>query len=189
MNAIVIEKLKEKYPELYRKFSDKEATSKILSWQIAKGLEYLHSNNIIQKDLKPDNILFCTGDLNAKITDFTISQQLEGPESLCYNPPGTTPFQAPESMFSGNGFSGQKSDIWAMGICMYAMMSDGSLPFWSSESEMQTQLSIQGQAYPVLDEFSDEFKDLLSKILNKNPEERISLSNLFSHAWMTIGLI
>jgi serine/threonine protein kinase len=177
--------LKTKYPQIYEKHNELEATGKIIFQQVCSGLEYLHRKFIVHKDLKPDNILYCSKENKFKITDFTISEKLESSESLCYNPPGTTPFQAPESMLSGVGFLGTKADIWALGVCIYTLVSGGKLPFWENESEIYTQMAIQNNPVVFPSTFSNEVVDLLQGLLNKDPIQRISLQQTISHPWLS----
>ena len=186
INLSIVAKLKEAHPQLFSKYSDTEASAKVIFSKVFEGVAYLHSSqkNIIHKDLKPDNILFSSFDMNIKITDFTISQQLNNPESLCFNPPGTTPFQSPESMFSGNGYSGHKSDIWAVGVCMYAYLNEGKLPFWDKESEIATQMSIQNQEPEYC--FAEPLKELMKGILCKDPQQRLRLEDIQEHSWFKI---
>ncbi|OMJ68908.1 hypothetical protein SteCoe_33509 [Stentor coeruleus] len=184
MNTLIVSHVKNKYPEIFTRFSEREALGKVIFKQVCEGLEFLHSRFIVHKDLKPDNILFCSEKVLFKLTDFTISEQLEGPEALCYNPPGTTPFQAPESMLSGVGFVGEKSDVWALGICIYSFMNNGQLPFWEPESEIFTQMAIQNNPVHYPNDFSENLKLILTGILNKDPVQRLNLQQILSHPWL-----
>lgn len=176
--------IKAKHPEVFRRFTDREAAGKVIFSQVVKGLAYLHSKFVIHKDMKPDNILFSSKDCNFKITDFSISERLESSGQVCYNPPGTIPFQAPESMLSGVGFVGEKSDIWALGICIYAYMADGSLPFWNPESEIFTQMAIQSSPVSYPETFTPALTDLLQGVLNKDPASRLDLQQIQNHEWL-----
>ena len=183
-NLSIIPSLLQTFPEVFSKFSEIEAACKIIFKQVCKGLEFLHSKFVIHKDLKPDNILFCSKDATFKLTDFTISEQLESSEGLCFNPPGTTPFQAPESMLSGVGFVGEKADVWALGICIYSAMANGKLPFWDPESEIYTQMAIQNNPVVYPEVFSLDLRNLLDGLLNKDPVQRISLAQALNSSWL-----
>ena len=184
LNPLILPVLKAKFPEEFTKHNDLEALGKLVLQQIITGIQYLHSKFVIHKDIKPDNILFCSNEALFKLTDFTISEKLEGREALCYNPPGTTPFQAPESMLSGEGFVGEKADIWALGIFLYSLMSGGKLPFWDPESEIYTQMAIQNSPIAFPESFSQSLVDLLQGLLHKDPSQRITLEQASRHMWL-----
>jgi calcium/calmodulin-dependent protein kinase kinase 2 len=184
LNPLIVSHIKEKYSAIFNVYPEREALAKIIFKQVALGLQFLHSKFVIHKDIKPDNILFLTKDCACKLTDFTISEQLEGRNALCYNPLGTTPFQAPESMLSGVGFVGEKADVWALGICVFAFMNDGALPFWEPESEIFTQMAIQNKPVAFPESFSNEVKEFLGGVLEKDPERRISLEQILTHPWL-----
>jgi [calcium/calmodulin-dependent protein kinase] kinase len=184
INSEIFPLLQTSNPKPFEIFSTKEAAGKLIFSQICQGLQYLHSKCIVHKDMKPDNILFSSKDLKCKITDFSISEKLSERSGLTYNPPGTIPFQAPESMLSGVGFIPEKSDIWALGVCIFCFMTDGSLPFWSPESEILTQMAIQSNSVNYPDSMSPVLRDLLEKMLEKDPDRRVGLEEILAHEWL-----
>ena len=92
--------------------------------QVAKGMEYLHEQNIVLRDLKPENILFAE-DGYIKLTDFGLSKFVtknETANTFC----GTPDYLSPE-MILGIGHN-EKLDIWSVGILLYELLH-GKAPF------------------------------------------------------------
>lgn len=98
----------------------------------------VHSNGIVHRDVKPQNLLIAA-DGTAKLTDFSTAERV-GTNDMLKKTAGTYQFFAPEScnckrVFNGrlakntDGVSGRASDIWALGVTMYAMLYN-RLPFW-----------------------------------------------------------
>lgn len=85
--------------------------------QIISGLKYIHSLNIIHRDIKFDNIFICKGTI--KIGDFGLSAEVEEGENLSYIC-GTPNYIAPEILFA-TGYS-FPVDIWSVGIMMYKVL-------------------------------------------------------------------
>eukprot|EP01063_Lacrimia_lanifica_P040238 TRINITY_DN905_c0_g5_i1.p1 TRINITY_DN905_c0_g5~~TRINITY_DN905_c0_g5_i1.p1 ORF type:complete len:1249 (+),score=355.34 TRINITY_DN905_c0_g5_i1:53-3748(+) len=97
----------------------------------AQGLRYLHANNIVHRDIKPDNILIDENDV-PRLTDFGMSEMTErGDETSTQtstDTKGTPAFLAPEEL-SGQGTpDGKLCDIWSVGVSFY-LMGFGALPF------------------------------------------------------------
>ncbi|GAV77672.1 Pkinase_Tyr domain-containing protein, partial [Cephalotus follicularis] len=82
---------------------------------IAKGLSYLHSKNIIHRDMKTDNLLL-TKDRRIKITDFGVSRH-ENPEEIMTGRTGTMGYMAPEVY--NKRFYNRKCDVYSFGICLW----------------------------------------------------------------------
>ena len=154
-----------------------------------KGLDYLHENGIIHCDLKPQNILLGE-DMNAKISDFGVSNVVENNDILVQTV-GTYHFLSPESLASkkgkgkSEGYSGKAADIWALGITFFAMMF-GKLPFYHSnlvklmEMIEKDKVKIPKKARVI----SPNLKSFLKQILDKNPKTRITMEELKSHPWI-----
>ena len=179
-----------------RKLSEKIA--KFLFRQIILGLKYIHSQGIVHRDIKLENIII---DFNntIKICDFGIGKVLKSSEELLYDKCGTPMYMAPEIVLSNkhNGYKGFPVDIWACGITLYIMLT-GTLPFNlnnKSNDELSlkeikkkdnTDLQIQIINFnpKKIKNISDEANNLLNGLLNKNPEKRLTCDEILNHQWL-----
>lgn len=90
---------------------------KLITYQILKGVEYLHSKLIVHRDLKPSNVLL-NNDLKVKITDFGFAKQISIPLRALCKRIGTLSYRAPELLIEGDFEYGTSIDIWAVGCIL-----------------------------------------------------------------------
>lgn len=159
-----------KYIEEKGKLSVKEAVG--IALQIANGLEAAHSNHIIHRDIKPQNILIAR-DGTAKVTDFGIAKATSS-NTITANAMGSVHYISPEQ--ARGGYSDEKSDIYSLGVTMYEMLS-GTLPF-NGESAVAIALAhIQEEAVPLaaLDATIPKgISNIVNKCMQKKTELRYS---------------
>ena len=150
--------------------------------QLLTGLEYLHSMGIAHRDLKPENLLI-DQDFTIKIVDFGLSNTFKPGETLktaC----GSPCYAAPE-MIAGKRYNGAKADIWSSGVVLFALLC-GYLPFEDPNTATLYKKILVGE-FKCGKWVSHEAKDLLKGILNIDPEERLSISEIWSHPWTLIS--
>ena len=139
-------------------------------------LEYLHTHNIMYRDLKPENVLI---DLDGypKITDFGNAKIME---NRTYSTVGTAHYMAPE-VISGKGYT-FTADYWSLGIMIYEILFN-KLPFCADESDCYViyQSILQNPLiYPTSSHIA---KPLIDKLLLKNPVMRGNFRTIKENSW------
>jgi len=170
-----------------KEYLDETELRKIFA-QIIQGLFYLHQNGIIHRDIKPQNILQSSNG-TIKIADFGVSA-IVGEQDVMKKAEGTYHFMPPECVSTEqnpNGFSGRAADIWAMGISFFAF-TFYKVPFHGENPlELFENIEKQELEFPEDRLISDELKDLLGKILEKDVKQRPTLDVLKDHPWFHMG--
>uniref|UniRef100_A0A061REP4 Calcium/calmodulin-dependent protein kinase kinase n=1 Tax=Tetraselmis sp. GSL018 TaxID=582737 RepID=A0A061REP4_9CHLO len=147
------------------------------------GLDYLHFNQIVHADLKPENMLLsATGEV--KITDFGCSRVLDEEGIVPSRATGTPMFHAPE-MTTGQPYNAYMADVWALGVTLYAFIF-GEMPFdGKSIAEIHYNIANKALEFSASYFVSDELKDLLLRMMEKDPAKRIRLPEIMAHSWVT----
>jgi len=146
---------------------------KILQYfdQICRGLQYIHSKNIIHRDIKTQNI-FLMKNGKVKIGDFGISKALTNTKNNASTIIGTPYYFSPE-IINGEPYN-YKTDIWSLGVVLYEMCCL-KLPF---ESNNIAQLSIKilrGKYDPIPNRYSKNMANLIKQMLNIDQKLRPSI--------------
>lgn len=151
--------------------------------QVAAGIRYLHYQNIVHGDIKPQNLLVGEDGV-VKIADFGIAKMLHGSGAKLIDAAGTPAFMAPELFDSGKAFSGQLSDIWAMGATMF-MLRFGHPPFVAKNIvKLSDKIMNDPLVFPsVIDDY---LRDLLENMLRKDPIKRLTLQQVIMHRWFRV---
>lgn len=144
--------------------------------QIINGISYLHQYNICHRDLKPENLLL-DFNKNIKIADFGMAA-LEMDSKLLETSCGSPHYASPE-IVAGKNYHGAPSDIWSCGIILFALLT-GHLPF-DDENIRKLLLKVQNGKFVMPPDLSWEAKDLISRMLKVNPDDRISVSDILCH--------
>jgi len=169
------------YGELYKKlrkagrFDERTASTYML--QIAEALIYLHKKQVIHRDIKPENLLLgAFGEI--KIADFGWSVHAPSlrRQTLC----GTLDYLPPEMV--ENKRHDERVDHWCIGVLCYELLV-GKPPFESQTSNETYKKIVSCQIrYP--DYVTTLARDLITKLLQKTPSERISLVDVTRHPWI-----
>lgn len=163
-------------------YSEREAAKLIKT--IVGVVETCHSLGVMHRDLKPENFLFDNDeeDSTLKATDFGLSVFYK-PGEIFSDVVGSPYYVAPEVLCKHYG---PESDVWSAGVILYILLS-GVPPFWA-ETEigifrqiLQSRLDFESEPWPAI---SDSAKDLIAKMLERNPRKRISAHQVLCHPWI-----
>ncbi|KAG0601858.1 hypothetical protein M758_11G143500 [Ceratodon purpureus] len=160
-----------------------EANARVYCRDVVAGLMYLHKNNIIHGDIKPENLLV-SADGHIKICDFGVSRKFEDGNDELRRSPGTPVYTAPECCL-GLTYHGKAADVWALGCTLYCMVL-GSYPF-KGDNLQSTYDKIVNDSLYIPDHMEPDLADLLTGLLCKDACKRLTLEAVANHLWVVRG--
>jgi len=159
-----------------------EPSARFFAGCVIEAFDYMHSLNVIYRDLKPENLVL-DGDGYLKVTDFGFAKVVVNKTfTLC----GTPDYLAPE-IVTGQGH-GKGVDWWTLGVLIYEMIA--SFPPFFDDEPMMTYRKIISCKYKFPKYLSPESKDLISRLLKVRPTKRLGVIRggaklLRDHPWFT----
>ena len=168
---------------------DEEQLS-VIFYQVFSGLKYLHENNILHRDLKPENILIAKKEIDLldnkeyfwiQIIDFGTAKIFENDKNE-NSVVGSPYYIAPEVL---NKDYNEKCDTWSVGVILYMFLV--GLPPFNGENHIEIINSIKTKNYdennPKLITRSEEVRDLIKHLLEKDTNKRLSSKEALNHKW------
>ncbi|XP_068144703.1 uncharacterized protein Sik3 isoform X2 [Drosophila tropicalis] len=148
--------------------------------QLISAVHYCHLRGVVHRDLKAENVLL-DKDMNIKLADFGFSNHYEEGSTLrtwC----GSPPYAAPE-VFQGLEYDGPKSDIWSLGVVLYALVC-GALPFdGKTILELKSRVVLGKFRIPFF--MSQECEHLIRNMLVVEPDRRYAIKQIIKHRWLS----
>ncbi|PAV62564.1 hypothetical protein WR25_00179 isoform J [Diploscapter pachys] len=151
--------------------------------QLCEAMGYIHQQNIIHLDIKPENIMMCDIRGNRiKLIDFGLARYFDGSQELKYMA-GTPEFAAPEVIkFEPLSYH---TDMWSVGVITYILLS-GYSPFLG-DNLGETYCNVEKGVWSFTEEFdavSAEAKDFIAKLLMYEPSKRMLPDACLEHPWL-----
>ena len=150
--------------------------------QIHNAVKFIHSKNVIHRDLKPNNILFLDKEkTQIVLIDFGISGNCNGSSREVIKA-GTLKYVPPE-VISGEGYqSSPKIDIWALGIILY-LLNFKEFPFEGNDNEVMNKIINQKVKFPTGKKIRKSLVNLIEGLLEKNPTVRFDINDSMFDEW------
>ncbi|KAK6939762.1 EF-hand domain, partial [Dillenia turbinata] len=163
-------------------YSEKQAVKLIKT--IVGVVEACHSLGVVHRDLKPENFLFSSPDEDSRLkaTDFGLSVFYKPGEAF-HDVVGSPYYVAPEVLMKHYG---PEIDVWSAGVILYILLS-GVPPFWAETESgifreiLQGKLDFKSEPWPAI---SESAKDLVKKMLERDPKRRITAHEVLCHPWI-----
>ncbi|KAG6643545.1 CBL-interacting serine/threonine-protein kinase 14-like [Carya illinoinensis] len=153
--------------------------------QLISAVGYCHSQGVFHRDLKPENLLL-DDNWNLKVSDFGLSavnDQIQ-PDGLLHTLCGTPAYVAPE-VLSKKGYDGARVDVWSCGVILY-VLNAGYLPFNDQNLMVMYRKIYKGEfRYPKWT--SPDLRRFISRLLDTNPETRITVDEIRRDSWFQKG--
>mmetsp|Transcript_10170 Transcript_10170/g.13442 ORF Transcript_10170/g.13442 Transcript_10170/m.13442 type:complete len:709 (-) Transcript_10170:97-2223(-) len=154
--------------------------------QMVEGVKYIHSLQVIHRDLKLGN-LFLDKNMRIKVGDLGLATRLEAPDEKRKTICGTPNYIAPEVIQNDKSKRGPsfEVDIWSMGVVLYTILI-GKPPYEAKDAKATYQRILNNQyTFPEHIPLSEAAIDLIESMLQTNPHERPSLEYISCHPFLS----
>ncbi|XWS12504.1 hypothetical protein CRYUN_Cryun37aG0094900 [Craigia yunnanensis] len=174
--------------ELFNKVAKgrlKEDVARKYFQQLISAVNFCHARGVYHRDLKPENLLLDENG-NLKVSDFglsAVSDQIRQ-DGLFHTFCGTPAYVAPE-VLARKGYDAAKVDIWSCGVILFVLMA-GYLPF-HDHNVMAMYKKIYKGEFRCPRWFSPELIRLFTKLLDTNPETRLTIPEIMESRWFKKG--
>ncbi|XP_054817998.1 CBL-interacting serine/threonine-protein kinase 11 [Prosopis cineraria] len=174
--------------ELFAKISKgrfSEDLSRKYFQQLISAVGYCHSRGVFHRDLKPENLLLDENG-NLKVSDFGLSavKDQNRHDGLLHTLCGTPAYVAPE-ILAKQGYDGAKVDVWSCGVILFVLTA-GYLPFNDPNLIAMYKKIYKGE-YRCPRWMSPDLRRFLSRLLDTNPETRITIDEILRDPWFRKG--
>jgi serine/threonine protein kinase len=149
--------------------------------QLVNAVDHLHKHDIVHRDIKPQNLLMSNNNI-VKLIDFGNATKVTDMPRKTSSSVGSPAFMAPELLKKGIQADSKCADLWSMGITLYCL-AYGHLPFETS-GILDLYNDIQHKPVVHSEHTDPALRDLIDRLLEKNPKDRISIIDLKIHPWM-----
>jgi [calcium/calmodulin-dependent protein kinase] kinase len=171
---------------------------------VLAGLEYLHFQGVVHRDLKPDNILRDARTGGYLICDLGVSLRADDGGDSAVGSAGTPAYSPPEVLRrDAEAYSGRAADVWSVGVTLFELLT-GCLPFEADSIDaLADAVATQPLCWPAPTADDDArrseaaggsdgapsalARDLVERMLRKAPAERITVADARAHPWVTAG--
>ena len=159
-----------------------EPTAAVIFEQIANSLNYCHSLGVAHRDLKPENVLI-TQFPAIKVSDFGLCGYISD-QKLMKTFCGSPCYCAPECLCRVQ-YDGRLSDVWSLGVILFAMIT-GEHPWNITNTSIMLRQILKG-SYTIPPFVSSQCKDIINKMMQVNPKDRITVEEILKHPWIKIA--
>ena len=157
-----------------------EDEAKKMFRQIVTAVAHCHASGVVHRDLKCENILL-DEQMNVKVCDFGFAALVQSPTVNLTTHCGSYAYAAPE-ILTNKPYVGAQSDVWSLGVILYAM-TVGRLPF--NDSDLPTLMQQISQRLPTPRRLSSRCTDTIRKILVVNPLKRLRSREILEQPWLS----
>ncbi|XP_029022817.1 SNF-related serine/threonine-protein kinase-like [Betta splendens] len=157
-----------------------EEVAKCYFAQIVHAISYCHRLHVVHRDLKPENVVFFEKQGVVKLTDFGFSNRFQ-PGKTLNTSCGSLAYSAPEILL-GDEYDAPAVDIWSLGVILF-MLVCGQPPFQEA-NDSETLTMIMDCKYTVPQHISHACRDLIGRMLQREPKQRATLEEIEAHDWL-----
>lgn len=176
--------IKSRASNAFNYFQEHEAL--FLFLQLCLSVDHIHSHSMLHRDIKGANILLTSTGL-IKLGDFGFSHQYDDTVSgVVANTFCGTPYYLAPELWNNQRYS-KKADVWSLGVLLYEILAL-KRPFAANNMKGLMAKVLSGEYEPLPDVFSQEFRDVVRKILTCDPNERPSVHDIFRIPYIAEGL-
>ena len=162
------------YEFIERKPKMNEALASLIFRQVVSAVGFLHSREILHRDIKDENIII-DHNFQCRLIDFG-SATFFKPGQMFSTFYGTVEYCSPE-VLEGHPYRGPELEVWSLGVLLYILMF-GENPFYTSED------TLRGELHPPHNDVTAVCKELIEACLEADPSRRASLWYIKEHRWL-----